>query len=151
MRPRIILAFLIALLVGFAIVASACGGGAEPPVSPVPDLPFQGDIDLAEVYASFGIIEVLSIEGMGLADGGCAARMIGEGEFHRDARLPVNASGGATCGTPISATGLIRVIEATLQLRGTAGGRQVARRPRRAAVSAIGGLFQLMEVGVLAA
>jgi acetyl-CoA C-acetyltransferase len=111
----------------------------------------QEEIDLAEVYASFGIIELLSIEGMGLAGGGCAARMIGDGHFHRDARLPVNASGGATCGTPISATGLIRVIEATLQLRGTAGARQIARQPRRAAVSAIGGLFQLMEVGVLEA
>lgn len=109
------------------------------------------DIDLAEVYASFGIIELLSIEGLGLTDGGNAARMIAAGEFHRDARLPVNASGGATCGTPISATGLIRVIEATLQLRGTAGARQVRREVRRAAVSAIGGLFQLMEVGVLEA
>lgn len=109
------------------------------------------EIDLAEVYASFGIIELLSIEGLGLAGGGCAARMIEAGHFHRESSLPVNASGGATCGTPISATGLIRVIEATLQLRGTAGARQVARQPRRAAVSAIGGLFQLQEVGVLAA
>jgi acetyl-CoA C-acetyltransferase len=109
------------------------------------------DVDLAEVYASFGIIELLSIEGLGLTNGGVAARMIGEGEFHRDARVPVNASGGATCGTPISATGLIRVIEATLQLRGTAGARQVKREVRRAAVSAIGGLFQLQEVGILEA
>ena len=109
------------------------------------------EIDLAEVYASFGIIELLSIEGLGLTNGGVAAQMIRDGEFHRDAHLPVNASGGATCGTPISATGLIRVIEATLQLRGTAGGRQIKREPRRAAVSAIGGLFQLQEVGVLEA
>ncbi|HVV94777.1 MAG TPA: thiolase family protein [Hyphomicrobiales bacterium] len=108
-------------------------------------------IDLAEVYASFGIIELLSIEGLGLAGQDCAAQMIANGEFHRDSRLPVNASGGATCGSPISATGLIRVIEATLQLRGTAGARQVTRTPRRAAVSAIGGLFQLHDVAVLAA
>ena len=109
------------------------------------------EIDLAEVYASFGIIELLSIEGLGLTNGVAAARMIRDGEFYRDARLPVNASGGATCGTPISATGLIRVIEATLQLRGTAGERQIKRQPRRAAVSAIGGLFQLQEVGILEA
>ena len=86
-----------------------------------------------------------------LVDANLAARMIRDGEFYRDARLPVNASGGATCGTPISATGLIRVIEATLQLRGTAGERQIKRQPRRAAVSAIGGLFQLQEVGILEA
>jgi len=107
------------------------------------------EIDLAEVYASFGIIELLSIEGLDLTNGGVAASMIGDGEFHRHARLPVNASGGATCGTPISGTGLIRVIEATLQLRGTAGARQIRREPKRAAVSAIGGLIQLQEVGVL--
>ena len=109
------------------------------------------EIHLAEVYASFGIIELLSIEALGLTGGGVAARMIGDGHFHRDSILPVNPSGGATCGSPISSTGLIRVIEATLQLRGTAGERQIARAPRRAAVSAIGGLFQLQEVGVLEA
>jgi cytochrome c551/c552 len=52
MRPRVILAFVIAALVAFAIAASACGGGSEPPVSPVPDLPFQGDIDLNGVDAT---------------------------------------------------------------------------------------------------
>jgi acetyl-CoA C-acetyltransferase len=107
------------------------------------------EINLAEVYASFGIIELLSIEGLGLAAGGNAARMIGEGHFHRDARIPVNASGGATCGTPISGTGLIRVIEATRQMRGEAGACQVPEMPHRAAVSAIGGLFQLHDVAIL--
>jgi acetyl-CoA C-acetyltransferase len=107
------------------------------------------EIDLAEVYASFGIIELLSIEALGITAGGNAARMIGDGHFHRGSSIPVNASGGATCGTPISATGLIRIIEAVRQLRGEAGACQVARMPHRAAVSAIGGLFQLQEVAVL--
>jgi acetyl-CoA C-acetyltransferase len=108
-------------------------------------------LDLAEVYASFGIIELLSIEGLGLTRGGNAARMIGDGHFRRDAALPVNASGGATCGTPISATGLIRVIECVLQLRGEAGARQVAKTPHRAVAAAIGGLFQLHDIAVLEA
>jgi acetyl-CoA C-acetyltransferase len=109
------------------------------------------DLDLAEVYASFGIIELLSIEGLGLTRGGNAARMIGDGHFRRDAELPVNASGGATCGTPISATGLIRVIECVLQLRGEAGARQLAKTPHRAVAAAIGGLFQLHDIAVLEA
>ena len=109
------------------------------------------DLDLAEVYASFGIVELLSIEGLGLSRGHNAARLIGEGHFRRDARLPVNASGGATCGTPISATGLIRVIECVLQLRGEAGARQVAKTPHRAVAAAIGGLFQLHDIAVLEA
>jgi acetyl-CoA C-acetyltransferase len=109
------------------------------------------EIDLAEVYVSFGILEILAIEALGLANGGVAATMIGDGHFHRDARIPVNPSGGATCGTPISGTGLVRVIEAVRQLRGEAGPCQVARTPHRAAVAAIGGLFQLHDVGILEA
>ena len=111
----------------------------------------SADLDLAEVYASFGIVELLSIEGLGLTSGRNAARLIGDGAFRRDAGLPVNASGGATCGTPISATGLIRVIECVLQLRGEAGARQVAKTPHRAVAAAIGGLFQLHDVAVLEA
>jgi acetyl-CoA C-acetyltransferase len=111
----------------------------------------KSEVHLAEVYVSFGILEFLAIEALGLAGDQNAARLMGDGSFYRDSDCPVNASGGASCGTPISATGLIRVIEAVLQLRGTAGLRQVSRSPRRAAVSAIGGLFQLQEVGVLEA
>ena len=109
------------------------------------------DLDLAEIYASFGIIELLGIEGLGLTGGRNAARLIGDGHFHRDAKLPVNASGGATCGTPISATGLIRIVECALQLRGEAGARQIAKEPHRAVAAAIGGLFQLHDIAVLAA
>jgi acetyl-CoA C-acetyltransferase len=108
-------------------------------------------LDLAEVYASFGIIELLSIEGLGLTRGRNAARMIGDGHFRRGSVLAVNASGGATCGTPISATGLIRIIECALQLRGEAGARQLAKTPHRAVAAAIGGLFQLHDIAVLEA
>lgn len=107
------------------------------------------EIHLAEVYASFGILEILAIEALGLADEGTAARMVGDGAFSRHSAIPVNATGGATCGSPISATGLIRVIDAARQLRGSAGACQVSHAPRRAAVSAIGGLFQLHDVGIL--
>lgn len=107
------------------------------------------DIGLAEVYASFGIFELMSIEALGLCPAGEAARRIEAGEFHRGSSLPVNASGGATCANPVSATALIRVVEATMQLRGEAGERQVEWRAPRAVVSAIGGLFQTHEVGVL--
>ncbi len=109
----------------------------------------DSEIGLAEVYASFGIFELLSIEALGLCGTGEAARRIEAGEFHRSSALPVNASGGATCANPISATALIRIIEATTQLRGEAGERQVELTAPRAVVSAIGGLFQTHEVGVL--
>lgn len=107
------------------------------------------EIGLAEVYASFGIFELLSIEALGFCATGEAAGRIEAGEFHRSAALPVNASGGATCANPISASSLVRIVEATTQLRGEAGDRQVEMKAPRAVVSAIGGLFQTHEVGVL--
>jgi acetyl-CoA C-acetyltransferase len=109
------------------------------------------EIGLAEVYASFGILELLSIEALRLNKGANAAELIRDGEFHRNSDLPVNPSGGATCGSPISSTGLIRVVEAVTQLRGEAGQRQIEIRTPRAAVSAIAGSFQTHEVGVLEA
>jgi acetyl-CoA C-acetyltransferase len=109
------------------------------------------EIGLAEVYASFGILELMSIEALGLNRGSNAAELIGDGQFHRDSALPVNPSGGATCGSPISSTGMIRIIESVAQLRGEAGDRQVAVQEPRAAVSAIGAAFQIHEVGLLEA
>ena len=111
----------------------------------------DAEIGTAEVYSSFTILELMSIEALGLCANGEAAGRIDAGEFHRDAQIPVNASGGASCGSPISATGLIRVVEATVQLRGEAGERQVELKAPRAVVSAIGGAFQTHEVGVLEA
>jgi len=109
------------------------------------------EIGCAELYAAFGIIELLSIEALGLCPKGEAARRIADGEFHADAALPVNPSGGATCGNPLASTGLIRVIEATLQLWGEAGEKQVELRQPTVLVTAIAGAFQSHEVGVLAA
>ncbi|MGQ7793600.1 thiolase family protein [Faunimonas sp. B44] len=109
------------------------------------------ELGLAEVYASFGILELMSIEALRLNRGSNAAALIRDGHFHRDSDLPVNPSGGATCGSPISSTGLIRVIEAACQLRGEAGERQVSFKQPRAVVSAIGAAFQIHEVGILEA
>lgn len=109
------------------------------------------EVGMAEVYVSFGILELLSIEALGLAGGGVAGSMMRDGHFRRDLTIPVNPSGGATCGSPISITGLIRVIECVLQLSGRAGGHQITPRAPNAVASAIGGSFQLHEVGVLQA
>lgn len=107
------------------------------------------DIHMAEVYASFGIIELISIEALGLAGGRNAARLLSDGSFTNPSDLPVNPSGGATCGNPISSAGLVRIIEVVEQLRGDGGERQVKRSVDRAVVSAIGGTFQSHEVGIL--
>ena len=52
--------------------------------------------------------------------------MIIDGETRLDGRLPVNTDGGClACGEPIGATGLRQIYENVIQLRGTAGKRQV--------------------------
>jgi len=108
------------------------------------------ELDFAEIYASFGVIELISAGALGLAGSASAVTMLREGHFGPEGSMPVNPSGGATCGNPISATGLIRVIEATEQLRGSAGDRQLSSA-RSCVVAAVGGAFQLQEVAVLRA
>jgi len=70
-------------------------------------------------------------EAVGLWASG-AARLEGD--------LPINPSGGVLCTNPIGATGLIRVAEASSQLRGTAGERQVDH-VRTALTTGFGGSF----------
>lgn len=106
------------------------------------------ELDLAELYASFGVIELISVEALGLAGDTDAVALLREGSLDHDGAMPINPSGGATCGNPISATGLIRAVEAVQQLRGMAGERQVPD-VRSSVVAAVGGAFQLQEVAVL--
>ncbi|MCZ0735638.1 thiolase family protein [Phreatobacter sp. AB_2022a] len=85
------------------------------------------EMDVAEVHDATATGEVIEVEALGLVrpgEGGLAAE---RGETAIGGRIPVNPSGGLECrGHPIGATGLAQVHELTLQLRGEAGGRQVA-------------------------
>lgn len=108
------------------------------------------ELDFAEIYASFGVIELISTEALGLAGTTGAVPLLRAGHFSPEGPMPINPSGGATCGNPISATGLIRAVEAVEQMRGTAGDRQLAAT-RSSVVTAVGGAFQLHEVAVLSA
>lgn len=85
------------------------------------------DISLAEVHDCFTIAEIIATEDLGFfspGEGGDAAKA---GETARDGRIPVNPSGGLKAkGHPVGATGVSQLAEATFQLRGEAGDRQVA-------------------------
>ena len=65
-----------------------------------------------------------------------------------DGDLPMNPSGGVLCTNPIGATGLIRVAEASMQVRGVAGERQV-EGVRTALTTGFGGSFwnEVMVLG----
>lgn len=84
------------------------------------------DIDLAEVHDCFTIAEIVAMEDLGLAAPGEAVDLIRAGETAPGGKMPVNPSGGLKAGGhAIGATGVGQVYEATRQLRGEAGDRQV--------------------------
>jgi acetyl-CoA C-acetyltransferase len=96
-------------------------------------------VEVAELHDAFAPFELISMEDVGLAPAGKAARMVVQGETALDGRLPVNPSGGLKArGHPLGATGVAQVVELYWQLTERAAGRQVAARVGLA--QSIGGL-----------
>jgi len=83
------------------------------------------EIDVAEVYDAFSYMELMWMEGLGFCERGGGGALIDSGLTEMGGALPVNPSGGVLSAHPVLAAGLVRMIEATLQLRGEAGERQV--------------------------
>jgi len=84
------------------------------------------DIDFAEVHDCFSIAEILAIEGLSFCKLGDGGKITENGETEIDGRIPINPSGGLKGkGHPVGATGIAQAVEATLQLRGKAGKRQI--------------------------
>jgi acetyl-CoA C-acetyltransferase len=84
------------------------------------------DISFAEVHDCFSIAEIYAVEALGLAKRGEAAQLYTSKQTYFDGKKPVNTSGGLkACGHPVAATGIKQAVEATMQLRGEGGRRQV--------------------------
>ena len=84
--------------------------------------------DVAEVDDRFSHWELMHLEALGLAKRGEAGRRALRGDYDLGGRLPVNPSGGSLGGGDVfEATGLHRVAEVVLQLRGQAGRHQLDR------------------------
>ena len=82
-------------------------------------------IQLAEVQENYCHQELMLYEALGFCKEGEAVKFLKEGKTQRDGKLPVNPSGGVTCGNIIYGSGLARVMEASLQVQGKAGDVQV--------------------------
>jgi acetyl-CoA acetyltransferase len=82
-------------------------------------------IQLAEVHESYAHQELMIYEALGFCKEGEATKLLKDGTTNRDGKLPVNPSGGVTCGNIIYASGLARVMEASLQVQRKAGDVQV--------------------------
>jgi acetyl-CoA acetyltransferase len=81
------------------------------------------DVDVAELYDGFSIIVFQWLEALGFCDEGEAGKFVEAGHTKLGGRLPVNTDGGA-CNVG-RRHGANFCIEATRQLRGTSGARQV--------------------------
>ena len=87
--------------------------------------PWQ-EIDFAEVDDSFAYKELQHMEALGLCREGEAGYLVQEGETELDGQFPINPSGGSLgLGHLLDASGLARVLEVVIQLRGQAGERQL--------------------------
>lgn len=106
------------------------------------------EIDVVETYASFSPVELHNAEALGLAKRGHAGPLFEEGFFDLDGEIPINPSGGTLCTNPISVTAMVRFAEATLQIQGRAGERQVPNA-EVAVASGAGGSHQFFNVAVL--
>ena len=96
------------------------------------------DIDVWELYtpsswALFPWMELFSI-----CEKGQAWRLVEKEAIRIEGEIPIEPSGGVVSTNPIGASGVIRVAEAALQLRGEAGEHQVTKKAETAIASAWG-------------
>ena len=89
-------------------------------------------IDVAEISEPYAFQELMWYEGLGFCKEGEGGRLIDSGATEMDGKIPVNPSGGVLANNPYVSRGLQRVVEATLQIRGEAGERQVPKTVKTA-------------------
>ncbi len=83
------------------------------------------ELDLAEIYDAFSYQELMWSELLGFCDRGGGPEFLASGQSSLGGELPINPSGGILAAHPVFVGGMVRVAEATLQLRGEAGEHQV--------------------------
>lgn len=109
------------------------------------------DIDFAEVHDCFTIAEIMILEAMGVVEPGQGGPATLDGKTSLEGDFPVNSSGGLKSkGHPVGATGVAQVIEATTQLRGEAGPRQI-KKAKTALTQNMGGSGASSVVHILEA
>jgi len=108
------------------------------------------EIQVAEVYDPFSSFQFPIVESLGFCGRGQAAAISDAGGWDLDGRIAVNPSGGTLCTNPIGVTGLVRAIDAALQIMGKAGRNQI-KSVRNVMATAIGGSTQFFTCTLLGA
>lgn len=99
------------------------------------------DIDVVEMHDCFSITGLVTLEHLGLVEGGKGGEVVHDGTIERSGRLPVNPGGGLlSAGHPVGATGVRMVLDAARQVTGRAGDLQINGAHRVLTVN-VGGSF----------
>lgn len=107
------------------------------------------DIDVAEIYDSYPIYQVIAFEELGLCERGQAGELFLKGETWPGGQIPTTTDGGMLSKGHIGAGGSVSLlIEAARQLMGKAGDRQVPDA-RFAIETATGGTYMDAQVTIL--
>jgi acetyl-CoA acetyltransferase len=98
------------------------------------------DVDVCALYDAFTYMLLITLEDLGFCKPGEAGPFVETGALRLGGALPTNTDGGGLSACHPGMRGLFLIIEATRQLRGAAGVRQVPNA-EVACVSATGGWF----------
>ncbi len=96
------------------------------------------DVDVWELYTPSSWALFPWMELFHICEKGEAWRLVEKEVIRIEGEIPIEPSGGVVSTNPIGASGVIRVAEAALQLRGEAGDRQVSKKAETAIATAWG-------------
>jgi acetyl-CoA acetyltransferase len=96
------------------------------------------DIDVVQIYDAFSINTILALEDLGFCKKGEGGPFVENGAIAPGGKLPVNTNGGGLSCVHPNMYGAFATIEATRQLRGECGERQV-KSAKTAVVNGNGG------------
>jgi len=108
-----------------------------------------GDIDVAELYDSFTVTVLLTLEALGFCAPGEGGKFVSNGRISPGGEFPLNTSGGGLSYAHPGMFGIFLLIEAVRQLRGEAGQRQIPDA-RIALVNGSGGVLSSASTAILA-
>ncbi len=106
------------------------------------------DVDVAQLYDSFTITVVLTVEDLGFCAKGDGGPFVDDGGLSVGGRLPTNTDGGGLSACHPGMRGMFLIVEAVRQLRGEAGATQV-EGARLAVAHGTGGMLSASATLVL--
>lgn len=107
------------------------------------------DINVAQIYDSFTITVLLTLEALGFCGRGESGDFVADGKLRPGGAFPMNTSGGGLSYCHPGMFGIFLMIEAVRQLRGECGERQIANA-KTALCHATGGFLNTHATVILA-